>query len=242
MYIALKFRLFPAVAAAALLMAGAADAALLYENPPSDFGYNSTPIGYDDVEPHYAGNTFTLTSASTVTGVNFAAWNASNDLVKTVSWKILDEQFGFGATLAQGDAAVSSNFNKLNFYNVYVTDSTFTIPDLNLGAGTYWLYLYGAKTYNDDWASWDNTPVGTSGFDNNSGRTSGNTFRIYGEEMVRGPGGGGDPCNTNLPLGCGGEPSAPVPEPAAWALMIAGFGMAGATLRQRRRTARLDLA
>ncbi len=28
-----------------------------------------------------------------------------------------------------------------------------------------------------------------------------------------------------------------VPEPAAWALMIAGFGLAGATLRQRRRTA-----
>lgn len=28
--------------------------------------------------------------------------------------------------------------------------------------------------------------------------------------------------------------SSPVPEPAAWALMIAGFGLAGATLRRRR--------
>lgn len=30
-------------------------------------------------------------------------------------------------------------------------------------------------------------------------------------------------------------PTAAVPEPASWALMIAGFGLAGATLRQRRR-------
>ncbi|MBU1376377.1 MAG: PEPxxWA-CTERM sorting domain-containing protein [Alphaproteobacteria bacterium] len=59
--------------------------------------------------------------------------------------------------------------------------------------------------------------------------------------MVRDPGnGGGNPCHTNLPLACGGDPSAPVPEPAAWALMLAGFGLAGATLRQRRRAMRLQ--
>ena len=33
------------------------------------------------------------------------------------------------------------------------------------------------------------------------------------------------------------DPSAAVPEPAAWALMIAGFGLAGARLRARRRLA-----
>jgi hypothetical protein len=221
-----KIHLLPAVvAAAALVMAGAVNAGVLYENPASDYGFNSTPIGYDDLEPHYAGNTFTLASASKVTGVNFAAWNASNDLIKAVSWKILDDQFGFGATLAQGDAAVSSNFNRVNFYNVFVTDSTFTIPDLNLGAGTYWLYLYGAITFDGQWASWDNTPIGTSNFDNNSGRTSGNTFRIYGEQLVRDPGHGG---------GGGGDPAGAVPEPAAWTLMIAGFGMVGAGLRRRR--------
>lgn len=35
--------------------------------------------------------------------------------------------------------------------------------------------------------------------------------------------------------GIGGSPISAAPEPAAWALMIAGFGLAGATLRQRRR-------
>ena len=35
----------------------------------------------------------------------------------------------------------------------------------------------------------------------------------------------------------GGRQTAPVPEPGAWALMITGFGLAGATFRQRRRLA-----
>lgn len=30
------------------------------------------------------------------------------------------------------------------------------------------------------------------------------------------------------------EPSGPVPEPASWAMMIAGFGLTGAMLRRRR--------
>jgi len=34
--------------------------------------------------------------------------------------------------------------------------------------------------------------------------------------------------------GISGEAASPAPEPAAWALMIAGFGLTGATLRQRR--------
>jgi len=241
MRIHLNFRRFAAGAALALLASGAADAKdinVLYENLGSDFSYNSTPIGYDDIEFNYAGNSFTLATAATVTGVNFASWNAPDDLITSVSWMIRDERFGFGATLAKGDAAVSANFNTLNFYNVVIGDNTFTIPDLDLGAGTYWLYLFKAHTFNDEWTSWDNTPTGTSGYDNSSGRTSGNTFRIYGDPMIRAPGGGGNPCNTNLPLGCGGgQPSVPVPEPAAWALMIAGFGLAGASLRQRRRLA-----
>ncbi|HEV2568203.1 PEPxxWA-CTERM sorting domain-containing protein [Sphingomonas sp.] len=35
---------------------------------------------------------------------------------------------------------------------------------------------------------------------------------------------------------------APVPEPASWALMIAGFGLAGSALRSTRRTSKVSLA
>ena len=38
----------------------------------------------------------------------------------------------------------------------------------------------------------------------------------------------------NLAIGTYDAPSAAVPEPAAWALMISGFGLAGAALRRRR--------
>jgi len=47
-------------------------------------------------------------------------------------------------------------------------------------------------------------------------------------------GGGGSPMRTTFLLRA---PVAPVPEPASWALMIAGFGLAGAALRQRGKTA-----
>ncbi|MBL8552793.1 MAG: PEP-CTERM sorting domain-containing protein [Phenylobacterium sp.] len=46
---------------------------------------------------------------------------------------------------------------------------------------------------------------------------------------------GGDPGQQPSDLGPG--PSAAVPEPAAWALMIGGFGMAGAMFRRRRAVA-----
>lgn len=41
----------------------------------------------------------------------------------------------------------------------------------------------------------------------------------------------------NPPNDEGGRQTAPVPEPGAWALMISGFGLAGAAFRQRRRMA-----
>ena len=40
-------------------------------------------------------------------------------------------------------------------------------------------------------------------------------------------------CNVDHPQACG-NPNGGVPEPASWALMILGFGAAGAALRRRR--------
>jgi hypothetical protein len=48
-------------------------------------------------------------------------------------------------------------------------------------------------------------------------------------------GGGGSPMRTTFLLRA--PAVAPVPEPASWALMIAGFGLAGAALRQRSKIA-----
>jgi|GEM_PF-1302518 len=240
---ALKSRVVPALVVAVLALAGGAQAGVLYENPGSGYSFNSTPIGYDPDSFNYAGNSFVLGSAAVVTGVNFASWHTTSDLIKSVSWAVLDDKVGLGTILAKGAASVSANFNQLNFYNAAIADNTFTIPDLTLGAGTYWLYLSEAVTFDGLPTSWDNTTLGTSLYHNGSGRTSGNTFRIYGEALIRDPGNGGgdgDPCHTNLPLACGGGSTGAVPEPASWALMIAGFGLAGATLRQRRGALRLQ--
>ena len=58
----------------------------------------------------------------------------------------------------------------------------------------------------------------------------GNAFQYLGGSG----GGGGSPMRTTFLLHA---PAGGVPEPASWALMIAGFGLAGAALRQRGKTA-----
>ncbi len=39
---------------------------------------------------------------------------------------------------------------------------------------------------------------------------------------------------TGVPLSPGSFPTGAVPEPATWAMMLAGFGLVGATVRRRR--------
>lgn len=49
--------------------------------------------------------------------------------------------------------------------------------------------------------------------------------------------GGAFPSNPALPVSASGSVTASVPEPAAWALLLVGFGALGVCLRARRKTA-----
>jgi len=69
------------------------------------------------------------------------------------------------------------------------------------------------------------TPISTLAFTFSPDVTSGRQFRVEGVDDGHEGGGGG-----------------PVPEPATWAMMLAGFGGMGAILRCTRRQARMTLA
>jgi hypothetical protein len=222
--------LLSAVCLAAIpIAAGAADAAILYENPTTlDHSFNQTPIQKDLLNGYYAGNSFTLSARSIVKGISFLSWNDPGDQITSIGWSIQTGKNGTGIGLAGGNTTTNSNFFAVNFYVREIDQNSFIIPDLTLDAGTYWLYLGGALTYNYGPVGWD-ASKGPSAYDNNSGRDVGNSFFVLGDIAPRS--GGGTICNTD---GCIDEPVSPLPEPSMWAAMILGFGAIGATLRARR--------
>lgn len=96
----------------------------------------------------------------------------------------------------------------------------------NLTAGSYWFtfMVRPGQTFSGVVFQDAPNPVGNYAFHNETGDWMGAgpinlAFRILGD--------GGTPVDLGEP------PTAPVPEPAAWAVMLMGFGAAGARLRRR---------
>ncbi len=194
-------------------ISGTASAAVLFTNPPTE-GYGSDSHNISDV--FAAADPFSLSSASVVDGVAFDAWTSVGETAISVDYRILNAPPSPSATvLASGTAALSNGILRLAGAlggSFDVRGYQFAIPDLSLGAGTYWLELSQGETDPDgDFVFWNDagaSPSGVQIFDGSPSSIPGQTFSILG-------------------------PSAAVPEPATWALMIGGFGTVGAMMRRR---------
>ena len=122
-----------------LLSAPAWGEVVLYDNGPVN--------GAITAEAIYAGqaisDSFTLTNSSVLTGVTFGDWSGTGGTPTGVQWGI-SASIG-GSDLGGGDAGPSSVFvtdSPDDLYFVY--DSTFSLPDISLGPGTYYLTLQNA--------------------------------------------------------------------------------------------------
>jgi hypothetical protein len=198
------------IAAAALTLAGSAKASVLYDNPSAGFG-----IGFNLISgTAWAQDTFTLGAPATVVGAQFDSWTVQGDKVTTVDWSILDVN---RVAVALGTADVSSVHFAVNLDGDDINFDRFSIPTLSLAAGDYWLRLTNATTSEGNEAGWDMTVGSPSQVLNSDGSNLPNTFEIFGADPDR-----------------AGAPAGGVPEPATWALLIAGFGATGAALRRSR--------
>jgi len=93
-------------------------------------------------------DSFSVSSAAIATGVTFATWrDVSSDVFTTIDWAITSTDFG-GTTFASGSASVAETFLFNNSEGVAVFSDTFSLPNLNLAAGTYWLQLGNAVMEN----------------------------------------------------------------------------------------------
>jgi len=100
----------------------------------------------------YVSDSFVLSSAATVTGADFGAWTFPGDTVTSVQWSIGTIPYGnaYGGTAATSDTFVSS------LLGAYTVDSdSFSIGNISLGAGTYYLTLANAVTAQNGLTYWD---------------------------------------------------------------------------------------
>jgi hypothetical protein len=209
-------------ALASASLASAASAGVVYSNGVLDGNTNGWSISFAQA----IGDSFVLASDTTVTGVNFGVWSATGATMSTIDWGITSTPnvVALNGTAAVTSGAVtdtSQGFVGGPFYDIR-TDS-FSTGGLFLTAGTYYLWLQNAS------------PPGDIGFywDMNNGPSV--AYWSPGAGIVN-PLDGQNRPGTNsdfFQILDGGASGAP--EPAAWAMMLVGFGGLGAAMRLRRK-------
>jgi hypothetical protein len=196
---------FSGVALAAGLLSTPVYAAVLYTNGPVNGLGGAVPISDGAV----VFNSFALTSNAIVTGVNFGGVNSVGDRIVSVDWAI--RSLPDAKVLAGGTAATLDTFLFHNPGSTDVYQDFFGITPTQLLAGNYLLELQNAVTVQGGSGFWDENG-GPSG-----ALANGINFDFPSESFD-----------------ILGTVDSGVPEPATWALMIGGFGLAGAVLRRRR--------
>jgi hypothetical protein len=129
----------------------------------------------------------------------------------------------YSHTFAPGDVSFGAGFEETGYtdYLVGTSLAAFSI-DKTLSAGTYWLSVVGID-------------------DPDANESIGVALYGGGNAIQTNPGGGGGIDGNMYPFGetAGYAVSgvAGVPEPASWAMLVAGFGLTGGAMRARRKTA-----
>ena len=118
-----------------------------YSNGPINGTTDAWTINFG----YTVSDTFTLTSAATVTGVSFGVWEFPGDTMQTVDYTVTSTEngTGVGQTSNVTDKYISTNQYG---YNIDLISFNSGIP---LSAGTYWLNLYNATVASGDPVYWD---------------------------------------------------------------------------------------
>lgn len=219
------------LATAMLMVAGQADAAVVFDQT-GDFsnGYAS-----QDFEPGFDGfdifviDDFTLGASTQLTKAIAGAlgYNGLSSLAGVQFWQVAfyTSTAAAGAS-ATGDAAnvIVSAANAVIGAGVasYSPSWTITLPiNVTLGPGTYWMGVRPRLDFSGN----GQFGIGAVGQGNavqanpNNGFGQGTIFSTNGNAVA---------------YRLEGVTTTNVPEPASWAMLIAGFGLTGAAMRRRR--------
>jgi hypothetical protein len=213
-------------AAAACGLAASASASILYNNDwdgvllNGDCSWSTTCAAGAGRGDDFAAQEFTLGSAADIASGGFYELPNYSTGVTSVNWMILDANGTGGlpgTVVASGSGAVTG----------YVTSGTgapeglFTIGSVSLAAGTYYLAIQGVSVNVGEYLG--GGVAGSGAANTNDGGTTWTSGYVC--EL-------GGACDSSIGVELFG--SVGVPEPATWAMMLAGFAGLGAALRLRR--------
>lgn len=133
------------------LFLSAANAAVLYSNGPANNEMNAWIVA-----PGFSvANSFDLSADYVVTGADISAWMSPFDTILSVDWTILNGMPGTGTVLRTGTSAATNSSAFTNSSGYWIRTVSFALPDVQLGAGTYWIELSDLVTQSTDLAFWD---------------------------------------------------------------------------------------
>ena len=133
-------------------------------------------------------DSFTLTNASTFTGVNFWVWNAPGETTSQIDWSLSSGPFS-GTSYGSGTANLTSLNEFTNQFGYDVNEYNFSTGSVNLIKGTYYLNLQNAVVTNGDPAYWSEndgasaafaTGIGSLANFSSPGSTGSEAFQIQG--------------------------------------------------------------
>jgi hypothetical protein len=135
-------------------------------------------------------DSFTLTSGSTLTGVqDIGLWTVAGDAPVTVVWDI--GTVPFGSTDGTGTATLTNNSTSIpgsgdgGVFTVW--SSSFSLPSITLGSGTYYLTLEQGVTANSMNLGWDINNGPSSASHTGSGSVPAESFEIVGNVVAAVP-------------------------------------------------------